>query len=422
MLKEEKYIYDHKGLRIKKEEFNGPNKKSTYYVYSGNDILFTETYINDKPIDMVFNIADMASFTYHYGQDPKEELNYYYKDHRQNRVAKTEADGSIISTANKFGYSSWGELDNPGATEENWFTGKKQDDSGLYYFNARYYDADMGRFLQEDQVKYGSNWYTYCSNDPVNRIDFNGMEDDIYGELIPISSPNFPLSDFELFEGYSALNIKSLFDKVLSGKFSPDIIAKGSTALLQVITSNFSAKDIAIYIKTMYYPSLQLLDYEFNLLSKVLLTGIDPTTKKMKPIPIPGGKGMRIFGSGSEKPLDGSFWLGTHLGVETADSYNVFHWGEAPNPYGKENFGGWHFAWGSTVPFVAYLHVYFTRDKNGKIKLERLYWPGISNEDVETTKIIFGTSELLTIPPPGDDLMSCGSGPIQSYPDEFVLD
>jgi len=175
MLKEEKYTYNESGLRIKKEEFLGPNKKSTYYVYSGNNILFTETYINDKPIDMVFNIADMASFTHHYGEDSQEELNYYYKDHRQNRVVKTEEDGSIVSSANKFGYSSWGELDNPDATEESWFTGKKQDESGLYYFNARYYDADMGRFLQQDPAKHGLNWYTYCNNNPVNRIDPTGL-------------------------------------------------------------------------------------------------------------------------------------------------------------------------------------------------------------------------------------------------------
>lgn len=177
MLKQELYTYDHRNLRIKKEEFNNSNKKSTYYIYSGNNILFTETYINGKPADMRFNIADVASFTYHYGEDPKEELNYYYKDHRQNKVVKTEADGSIISTANKFGYSSWGELDNPGATEESWFTSKKQDDSGLYYFNARYYDSNMGRFLQQDPIKSGLNWYTYCNNNPINRIDPTGFID-----------------------------------------------------------------------------------------------------------------------------------------------------------------------------------------------------------------------------------------------------
>ena len=349
MLKQESYTYDHKNLRIKKEEYKEDSVRKTYYVYSGNDILFTETYINDTPINMVFNLADMASFTYHYGEDAKEELNYYYKDHRQNRIVKTEDDGSIISSANRFGYSSWGELDNPEATEESWFTGKKQDDSGLYYFNARYYDVKIGRFISQDPAMNGFNWYTYCNNDPINRIDFDGMEDDVYGDLLPVPS-EFPLSDIDLYKGFKDLNAKFIFNLIKHGIEDPDLLVKAVTMAMDVITSNFSAKDIATYIKTVYYPSLQVLDLEFSALSKVLLTGIDPITKKMKPIKIPGGRGMQIFGSGSEKPLDGSLWLGTHLGVETASFYNIFHWGEAPkkyNPDGSEveNFGGWHFAW-----------------------------------------------------------------------------
>ena len=211
MLKQESYTYDHKNLRIKKEEYKEDSVRKTYYVYSGNDILFTETYINDTPINMVFNLADMASFTYHYGEDAKEELNYYYKDHRQNRIVKTEDDGSIISSANRFGYSSWGELDNPEATEESWFTGKKQDDSGLYYFNARYYDVKIGRFISQDPAMNGFNWYTYCNNDPINRIDFDGMEDDVYGDLLPVPS-EFPLSDIDLYKGFKDLNAKFIFN------------------------------------------------------------------------------------------------------------------------------------------------------------------------------------------------------------------
>lgn len=32
MFKQEQYIYDHKNLRIKKEEYKGDNVKKTYYV------------------------------------------------------------------------------------------------------------------------------------------------------------------------------------------------------------------------------------------------------------------------------------------------------------------------------------------------------------------------------------------------------
>lgn len=45
---------------------------------------------------------------------------------------------------------------------------------GLIYFNARYYDPLTGRFLTEDPSRKGVNWYAYCENNPVNRIDPSG--------------------------------------------------------------------------------------------------------------------------------------------------------------------------------------------------------------------------------------------------------
>ena len=50
----------------------------------------------------------------------------------------------------------------------------------LYYSNARYYDATIGRFINVDMIQDGTNWYVYCSNNPMNAIDPTGlMEDDI---------------------------------------------------------------------------------------------------------------------------------------------------------------------------------------------------------------------------------------------------
>jgi RHS repeat-associated protein len=46
---------------------------------------------------------------------------------------------------------------------------------GLIYFNARYYDPTIGRFLTEDPSRKGVNWYSYCENNPVNRTDPTGM-------------------------------------------------------------------------------------------------------------------------------------------------------------------------------------------------------------------------------------------------------
>ena len=59
------------------------------------------------------------------------------------------------------------------------FTGRQYDaESGLYHYRARGYDADLGRFLQEDPAGMvdGANMYAYCGNNPVNRVDPSGLE------------------------------------------------------------------------------------------------------------------------------------------------------------------------------------------------------------------------------------------------------
>ncbi|MBN2183612.1 MAG: hypothetical protein JW715_17015, partial [Sedimentisphaerales bacterium] len=58
------------------------------------------------------------------------------------------------------------------------FTGRRYDlETGLYYYRARYYNPNTGRFLQTDPVGYsdGINWYNYCGSNPLNFVDPSGM-------------------------------------------------------------------------------------------------------------------------------------------------------------------------------------------------------------------------------------------------------
>lgn len=57
------------------------------------------------------------------------------------------------------------------------FTGRRFDDeTSLYYYRARYYSPEIGRFLQVDPVGYDDcvNLYQYCLNNPVVYVDPSG--------------------------------------------------------------------------------------------------------------------------------------------------------------------------------------------------------------------------------------------------------
>ena len=47
--------------------------------------------------------------------------------------------------------------------------------SGLVYFNARYYDPTVGRFLTADPAENGVNWYAYVNDDPIYLVDRSGL-------------------------------------------------------------------------------------------------------------------------------------------------------------------------------------------------------------------------------------------------------
>lgn len=50
----------------------------------------------------------------------------------------------------------------------------------MYYLNSRYYDANIGRFINADGIlgivgdSLSTNIYEYCANNPVMHIDPNG--------------------------------------------------------------------------------------------------------------------------------------------------------------------------------------------------------------------------------------------------------
>ena len=96
-------------------------------------------------------------------------------------------EGNVVAS---YKYDAWGNLTTT-SSKNNFFTdaslfkyrGYIYDwDTGFYYLQSRYYDPEVGRFLNSDSVEYlgangdliSYNLYAYCSNNPVMNTDYTG--------------------------------------------------------------------------------------------------------------------------------------------------------------------------------------------------------------------------------------------------------
>jgi RHS repeat-associated protein len=106
---------------------------------------------------------------------------WYHTDHHGTAEAMTNSSGATVWQANYTGHgellSKTGSIAGPAV-----YTGKEFDEAvGLYNFNIRWYDPDLGRFINEDPARDGINWHIYCSNNPVRFMDAWGLESDDFG-------------------------------------------------------------------------------------------------------------------------------------------------------------------------------------------------------------------------------------------------
>ncbi len=82
-------------------------------------------------------------------------------------------------TCQEYEYDAYGNPtgDNTYTVNPFGYTGQYTDyETGLVYLRNRYYDTELGVFLTEDPIKDGSNWYVYCSGNPVMFVDLLGMK------------------------------------------------------------------------------------------------------------------------------------------------------------------------------------------------------------------------------------------------------
>ena len=162
-----RYKYDALGRRV--QRIVGFGKENTKFIYDGEDALVDDNggtltkYQNGLGIDNKLRVQTGGT------------VNYFLSDHLGSTNGLADATGAVTASTS---YDSFGNATNANFPSRYQFTGRENDSlTSMYYYRARFFDTNLGRFVSEDPIKFrgGINWYAYVGNNPLFYVDPLGL-------------------------------------------------------------------------------------------------------------------------------------------------------------------------------------------------------------------------------------------------------
>jgi RHS repeat-associated protein len=163
-------------------------KTTTFYVGDEIEYELPQDQTLDCRVTEYVSGGDVLARLVKQGSSPGSGNQFYVKNHLGSTMFLVSADGNTrVAHQDYFPYGKKVALGTSPEYTSKTFTGKEldrydedmaegEDGEGWYYFGARYYDGDVGRWVSTDKKREFWDLYRYTSN-PLNFIDPSGLEE-----------------------------------------------------------------------------------------------------------------------------------------------------------------------------------------------------------------------------------------------------
>jgi len=167
------YVYDYNGLRMVKRNYTNGVLVNT--VTSWSDSYETKVIVGGATENTTYYFANSELIA---KKNPDGTKQYIHNDHLGSTSVVTNQSGALVELTS---YDPYGKIKAGGTKSKFLYTGQEHDgETGLEYYNARYYSSDIRRFTQPDTYTANIynpqdlNAYSYVLNNPLRYTDPTG--------------------------------------------------------------------------------------------------------------------------------------------------------------------------------------------------------------------------------------------------------